>query len=669
VVFIAASRFDYTYAPSGNSLALTSFILEGPPVFELKSQSLANMQAAGGFITNGPQPPPGEVCTVDSVNCRYGGDSNDWMTFWLCIGKVALDCVMEVPLNRWDHKAYYDPDLRDGGSYSKHGCFGVEGVDLFDCKFFDIPAAEARGMDPCQRQVLEVSYLALLDGGWDKRSLQRQSQNIGHFVGLDRDDWQCMSASGLIDVSGAHSAAAASNAIVSNRFSYAMNLKGASMTIDTACSSSLVCTHVSKLHLRFREFEKMEASIVNGLNLMLYPGPFVECSQSGMLSHEGRCFTFNASADGYVRGEGVGAACFRVDKYDSESQTLAILGGSQANQDGRSASLHAPNGPAQERCINAVLRECGLTPTEVDCFECNGIGNTLGDPIEIGAFRKVMGATPRKAPLVISSSKTNLGHCEGGSGFLGLVKTILQVWHCQIAPSIHLDFINPHLDLDGFPCQIASEAATMKEDSGYSGVSSFGFGGTNAHAEAWGRNMTSRSASSQDPETAFNRQLAAAPPSEITMIGDDVREWETTGLDPRAELGSRWQVYIDADGVAEWELDEEIPHYGDSFFIRGTHSHWAPQPLERHFYIPGLWTGHITVGSNGEEHFQVLADEDDGMIFHPGMPRCTLRGAVVNGPERVSRDMGWLIEGEPGQDYIVEFFQRNRIVSLVWMKP
>merc|ERR1719221_449066 len=376
---------------------------------------------------------------------------------------------------------------------------------------------------------MEVSYVSLLEAGWEKRKLQREAANIGHFVGIDKDDWLCMTSNGMVDMSGTAGAASAANAITSNRFSYSLNLKGASMTIDTACSSSLVCTHVSKLHLRFKDFEPMPASIVNGLNLMLYSGPFVGCCAAGMLSHEGRSFTFNATADGYARGELCGAICFKLRQYNHDQGSICCLAGSQANQDGRSASLTAPNGPAQEKCLNAVLRECSLTPTEVDCFECHGTGTSLGDPIEVGSFRKVMSVTPRNEPLVITSSKSNVAHSEGGAGFCGFFKCLLQVAHCEGASNVHLRVKNPHLDMEGFPCQMLSEAVTMREDAAYSGVSSFGFGGTNAHGEAWGKNIfTSRGEVSADPAQRFLKKLSSAPPAEITMNGDDIDDWDTT---------------------------------------------------------------------------------------------------------------------------------------------
>jgi len=603
--------------------------------------------------------------------CRYGTGADGRDQFWNGVGKAATDGLTEVPFARFDMSYYYDPDQLAGGSYTKHGCFGIEGIQLFDNKFFEISPAEAKGMDPCQRQVMEVSYMALVEGGWDKKALQRQSQNIGHFAGIDKDDWLCMTSAGLIDLSGAHGAAAAANAITSNRFAYSMNLKGASMTIDTACSSSLVCTHVSKLHLRFKDGEEMPASIVNGLNAMLFQGPFVGCCGAGMLSHIGRSLTFNNSADGYARGELSGALIFKIQNYAEHNESiLACLAGSQANQDGRSASLSAPNGPAQEKCINSVLKECALTPTEVDCFECHGTGTSLGDPIEVGAFKKVMSYTPRLEPMVITSSKSNIAHGEGGAGLAGFFKCCMQVMNCEGASNVHLRSRNPHLDMDGFPCQMLSESVTMREDSAYSGVSSFGFGGTNAHAEAWGRNiMTSRGGAKQDPLQAFQKKLARAPPAEITINGDDVFEWETTGPDPRAAPGSRWKVDLDEDGIITWEQDfDDMRDYGDDFFIRGSHNDWLPQPLERHDYIPGLWTVSLTLGVSGMEEFQVIADENEEMVYHPEMPKCTMRSAPVLGPEKAGKDLAWLLKGNAGDTFRIEFFQQDAHISLLWLK-
>mmetsp|Transcript_71275 Transcript_71275/g.208941 ORF Transcript_71275/g.208941 Transcript_71275/m.208941 type:complete len:943 (-) Transcript_71275:79-2907(-) len=668
VVLIVSSRYEYTLESEGESLALTCFYMAAPAVYQIFGAVKGDTEVLG-LLGSGPPPPPGEQVTVNSMYCRYGTGANGKWQFWNGVGKAATDGLTDIPFVRWDHSPYFDPDQTWGGAYTRHGCFGIEGVDLFDCKFFEISPAEAKGMDPCQRQVMEVSYMALLEGGWDRKSLSREPQNIGHFVGIDKDDWMCMSASGFLNLSGGFGATASALSIMANRFSYSLNLKGVSMNIDTACSSSLVAVNVSKQHLKCTESEKMTASIVNGINLMLFHGPFVSLCAAGMLSHEGRSLTFNDTADGYARSECCGAACFRVQPFDKHGTSIACLAGSEANQDGRGTSVTSPNGPAQEKCLNAVLRECALAATEVDGFECNGVGTYLGDPIEVSALRKVMNASSRADPLCIASAKSNVGHGEGGSGFCGFVKSVLQVSCCEAAAGIHLRFLNPHVDLEGFPCRLLTETITMLEDSAYSGVSSFGFAGTNAHTQAWGRNiMTTRGGRHNDPTAVFQKRLAAAPPAEITMNGDDVQQWETTGLDPRADRSSRWTILIDDDGVAEWELDDLPPEHGDKFYIRGTFSDWMPEELERHDEFSGLWSGTIMLGAGGQEHFQVIADNDLEKVFHPAERGCTQKCSPVQGPERAGQDLSWVIQGEPGETFTVEFFRAGRHLSVIWMR-
>jgi len=657
------SRCDYTFVGDANSISLSTFFLKEPAYFTL--EEITGDVASLGLQT-GPPPPPGEQVIIAAVYCREGGGGDGEAQYWNAISAGA-DGFCGVPFLRWDNVVYYDPDQTRGGMYTNHGCFGLEGVDLFDNKFFEISPAEAKGMDPVQRQVMEVSYVSLMEGGWEKKSLQRQSENIGHFVGIDKDDWSFMGAI-IQQESGGFGASSAAMAIVANRFSYSCNLKGASMQIDTACSSSLVCLHVSKLHLRHQEFDPMPACIINGVNLMLAPGPFLGCCGANMLSHEGRCFTFNATADGYARGELCSSICTKRAQYDP-SIHLACVAGTQANQDGRSASMTAPNGPAQERCINAVLRETKLTPTEIDCIECHGTGTALGDPIEVGAFRKVMSATARNDPMVITSSKSNIGHGEGGAGLAGFIKCAAQVGHTEACPNLHLKVLNPHLDLDGFPCQTLSEKVVFREDSGYTGVSSFGFGGTNGHAEAWGRNIfTSRGAFAADPYKMFQKKLSNAPPGEISIEGDDIDDWETTGIDPRCSPSDKYEIQMDNDGVASWEKVDDDADYGDEFFIQGTFSNWESEPMDPHSSIPGLWVGTITVGASGEEQFQIMADNDKAMVYTPTTAKCTLKASPIVGPAESGKEMTWLVKGKPESTYTIEWFQQGKNLSIMWLK-
>merc|ERR550532_814245 len=272
-----------------------------------------------------------------------------------------------------------------------------------------------------------------------------------------------------------------------------MNLKGASMTIDTACSASLVCTHTGKLYLLHDQYDAVEAVIDCGVNLSISPLTYIGGCGAGMHSHLGRCFTYNFSADGYSRGEATAACGLKLRPLDKEAGDFSLLAGSQVNQDGRSASLTAPNGPSQERCNQAVLKEIGLKPPEIDTTECHGTGTSLGDPIEIGAYRKVMASMPRHEPVTITSSKSNIGHCEGSAGISGFLKCVLLCIWAEGTPNVHLNKLNPHLDMDGFPGIIMTEGAPFRAEASYNGVMSFGFGGTNACAMCWGKNiMTSR---------------------------------------------------------------------------------------------------------------------------------------------------------------------------------
>eukprot|EP00403_Amphidinium_massartii_P019287 CAMPEP_0178414406 /NCGR_PEP_ID=MMETSP0689_2-20121128/23019_1 /TAXON_ID=160604 /ORGANISM="Amphidinium massartii, Strain CS-259" /LENGTH=939 /DNA_ID=CAMNT_0020035693 /DNA_START=14 /DNA_END=2829 /DNA_ORIENTATION=+ len=670
VLLFLSRRWDYTYEAAEGSSAMSSFFLVHPPVYTL--DRVESGTTALATLGNGPPAPsvnkPDHQISVCAFHCKEGGGSDSKEAYWNAI-TASADGLTAVPLSRWDMDAYYDPDSLYGGSYTKHGCFGIEGVEFFDNKFFEISPAEAKVMDPLQRQVLEVSYTALLEGGWSKRDLQKKSENICHFVGVDKDDWASDVAK-TIDMGGSFGATGATNAIIANRFSYLLNIKGSSMQIDTACSSSLVCTHVAKLHLKFQDADAIPACIINGVNLCLSPGPFIGCSGANMLSHEGRCFTFNATADGYARGELCSAMCVKRKAFDPETD-FGCVAGTQANQDGKSASMTAPNGPAQEKCINAVLRETGLKPSEVDCIECHGTGTALGDPIEVGAFKKVMSGVPRDDPLVITSSKSNIGHGEGGAGLAGFLKCVEQVAHCEACSNLHLKVLNPHLDFSGFPCQVLSEKVVMREDSAYTGVSSFGFGGTNAHAEAWGRNvMTSRGAVNTDHSSAFIKKLINAPVAEITMNGDDALDWETTGLHPNIQPGEKFKVELDEEGIATWEIEEEDDeNFGDEFAIQGTFNSWGQDDLEPHDSIPGLWVGDIVIGNKGEEEFQVIADGEKDMVYYPGMPRCTLKSAPVLGPAEPGQELKvlgpaepgqeltWLIRGTPGDRFRVEFFQ------------
>jgi acyl transferase domain-containing protein len=274
-----------------------------------------------------------------------------------------------------------------------------------------------------------------------------------------------------------------SSAILANRLSYFLNLNGPSITLDTACSSSLVTVHLACHSLRRRE---SDMALAGGVNLILSPEMTLALTKAHMMAPEGRCNTFDASAGGYVRGEGCGMLVLKrlSDAVAAGDRILALIRGSAVNHDGRSNGLSAPNGPAQENVIRAALRSAGLEPRQIGYIEAHGTGTRLGDPIEIEALNAVFAPDrPTGQPLVVGSVKTNIGHLESAAGIAGIAKLILTLQHGQIPPHLHLRTVNPLLKLEERPIEIPTAMRPWPQgaEPRRAGVSSFGFGGTNAH--------------------------------------------------------------------------------------------------------------------------------------------------------------------------------------------
>lgn len=665
LAIFATDRYRFSYQPEGKALMIASWYLDQP-----KDYTISDVQGDLSYLaaSSGPPLPDVKQIPVVSLAERYAFGVDEPWKLWTAYAKAGWDTIIRHPFQRWDCDIYYSPDAdaASGLSYTCHGGFS-DGIELFDCRFFDISPAEAKGMDPTQRQVLEVSYMALQGAGWSKKQLQMKPANIAAFVGLDKNEWNQIPK----DIAGGFGASSSANAITSNRFNYCMNLKGASMTIDTACSASLVCTHTGKLYLLHNEYDAVEAVVVCGVNLSMSPFTYIGGCGAGMHSHIGRCFTYNFSADGYTRGEATAAIAIKLKPYDKEAGDYALLAGSQVNQDGRSASLTAPNGPSQERCNKAVIKEVKIKPREIDTTECHGTGTSLGDPIEIGAYRKVMAEDPRAEPVTITSSKSNLGHCEGSAGVSGFTKCVLLCMYGEGTPNCHLSCLNPHLDMDGFPGIITTEGLTFKAENSYNGVLSFGFGGTNACALVWGPNvMTSRALTTKDLYSQVMDKIMNAPAQEVTITGDDWDEWEMGGPERDSKPGDQWDIEIDEDGVVEYtKKEKEMPEPGAVFYLTGSFNDWSYESLDADDALPGLHSTTIEIGDSGLEEFQVNADQDPAMNFYPGMQQCTMKSAAIKGPGFASRESSWCIKGQAGDRYRVEFYASEAgSVSISWIK-
>lgn len=418
-----------------------------------------------------------EPIAIIGMSCRFPGGANDPEQYWRLLAD-GIDAVGPVPNNRWNPDLYYDPDPdAPNKTYNCDGGFLNEPVDQFDADFFGITPREANHLDPQQRLLLEVGWEAIEHAGTSAASLI--GTNTGVFVGISGVDYvkqsalECSFADGYSATGNAHSAAA-------GRLSYTMGLQGPCVAMDTACSSSLVALHLACMSLRNRE---CDAALAGGVNLMLTPLTTVLFSKLRMLSPSGRCRTFDAAADGYVRGEGCGIIFLKrlSDAIANDDRLLAVLRGTAVNQDGRSAGLTVPNGPAQQKVIRRALTFA--SPDDVDYVEAHGTGTALGDPIEMHALKAVF-ASGRKKPLYVGSVKTNIGHLEAAAGIAGIIKVVLALQKQQIPPHLHFHALNPHIALDGAPIVIPTAPVPWPKcaQRRCAGVSSFGFAGTNAHA-------------------------------------------------------------------------------------------------------------------------------------------------------------------------------------------
>jgi polyketide synthase-associated protein len=670
VIFLC-DRYMYSHTcAEGATVTMQTWFLGQRPEYQMGDIG-GDMEVLGAS-GSGALPPPGETVAVNGMATLIGGDSKDYLCYWAMFNKAGGDTFVEIPIQRWDWNVYcYTYDMQqatlNGQSYTNHQGY-VDGIEYFDAKFFGISNSEAAGMDPNQRKNLEIHYECVAQGGYTLKSLQRSPANIGVFTGVSGSEWSQVPHPS--DAAGCGT----SEAIIANRVNFALNLKGASQTLNTACSAGLVAMHTGKLYLKYRDTDPLEACSATGINLAYSPAVFIGCCGGQMLSYKGRSFTFDAGADGYGRGEGCCGVYMNMAQYTRD--IFALVAGSQANQDGRSASITAPNGPSQEKCIKAAFREASLKPPEVDCFECHGTGTALGDPIEVGAFKRIYNAAPRQHILSVTTSKTNLGHLEGGAGMAGFVKCCLQVMRCEASPNLHLREKNAHLDVEGFPAYMISEGLTCHYDSAYSGVSSFGFGGTNAHAMAYGKNTTtSRGTGQRDFRAAMRDKISSAPPPEILVMGNNPEEWETTGMpSDEDKIGKFFQVEVLEDGKAIWRevVGAAAGSKGERFYLSGSFNNFGMERMEQDDHIRTLFSCNITMGASGEELFNIICDEDPFMCYYPEQPRCTRKACPIIGPEppppEGKEEATWCIVGEPGSSYKVEFHCTDKSTSVTWLK-
>ncbi len=480
-----------------------------------QSRVLAALQSANRRIDQLEAERHAPVAVV-GIGCRFPGGANSPAAFWQLL-LDGRDAVGEVPSERWDIDAWYDPDPDTPGKMATREAAFIEGAADFDAEFFRISPREARSMDPQQRLLLQVCWEALEHAGQNPDQV-RNSQT-GFFMGLSWHDYE-RNAFGLdAEQIDAYSGMGNTPSIAVGRLAFMLGAHGPTAQVDTACSASLTAVHLACRALQRREAGMM---LAGGVNLMLSPLSTVFCSKIKALAPDGRCKTFDESANGYGRGEGCGVVVLKRldDALANGDQVLAVIRGSAINHDGPSSGLTVPSRSAQHELIRTVLADARVDPGEVGYVEAHGTGTALGDPIEIGALGDVFGAgRDERHPLWVGSVKTNIGHLEASAGVAGLIKTVLSLHHGVIPGNLHFHQPSSRIDWRSSPCRVPGNTMPWPEGRRVAGVSSFGFSGTNAHVvlEAYGEPEMSAQDSDADVQERQTQLLCVSARNEPAL--------------------------------------------------------------------------------------------------------------------------------------------------------
>jgi acyl transferase domain-containing protein/acyl carrier protein len=491
--------------------------------------------------------------------------------FWDIL-REGRDAISEVPADRWDVDEFFDPEPGAPGKIVTRRAGFVDDVTGFDAPFFGMSTREVRLMDPQHRILLETAWRAVEHYGMAPTALA--NSNTGVFIGLATHDYLGM-ASGELTYPEieAYMAIGTSGAAAAGRISYRLGLQGPSVAVDTACSSSLVAIHQACQALQLGE---TDLALAGGANVLLTPATMITFSNAQMLAPDGKCKTFDAAADGYVRGEGCGVIVIKrlEDAIRDGDRIRAVIRGSAINQDGASGGLTVPNGFAQQRVIADALKRAGLEPSAVGYLEAHGTGTSLGDPIEAQAAGAAYGiGRDAGDPLLIGSAKTNIGHLEAAAGIAGVIKVILSLEHETLPKHLHLKNPSPHIPWDRLPVKIVQETTPWKRNGRrrIAGISSFGFAGTNAHVileEAPATAVRAGAVTDPDEQPLSSRfsvlPLSARTPAALVQIAEQYRAWlrahpEATLADlcltagvGRAHLEQRAALIVNSkDGASE----------------------------------------------------------------------------------------------------------------------
>ena len=471
-----------------------------------------------------------EPIAIIGIGCRFPGAKSP-EAFWklLCNG---MDAITQVPSNRWDMTSCNETQLEATEEIKPHLGGFLEQVDQFEPEFFGISPREANSIDPQQRLLLEVTWEALEDAGQIPESLT--GTQTGVFIGISSHDysvslWGSSSNDNYATTGTAH-------CIAANRISYLFNWTAPSIAVDTACSSSLVAVHLACQSLWSGE---SNLAMAGGVNALLSPKATLNMAKAGFIAPDGHCKTFDDRANGYVRGEGAGVVLLKLlSQAEADGDSIyAVIRGSAVNQDGRSNGITAPNLQAQEAVLRQAYRQAGVSPGHVQYIEAHGTGTKLGDPIEMKALGKVINKDRLPGDYcAVGSVKTNIGHLEAAAGIAGLIKVALSLKYQQIPPSLHFQDPNPYIPFHKLPLRVQETLAPWQKGSSLAlaGVSSFGFGGTNAH-------VVLEEAPIQKSQTQ-DSELVERPCHILTLSAKSEQAWQ--------ELAQRYEEFLGNNSTA-----------------------------------------------------------------------------------------------------------------------
>ncbi len=491
--------------------SLATRIIEGEPEADTSADDVADWSRPG----------PAERVDIAVVGLatRFPGDMNTPDETWQALLE-GRDAITDLPEGRWS-EFLAEPRLAERVAKAQSRGGYLKDIKGFDSEFFAVAKTEADNIDPQQRMALELTWEALEYARIPASSLR--GKPVGVYVGVSNSDYQMLAVS---DPTSAHPYAITGTAtsVIANRVSYFYDFRGPSVAVDTACSSSLVAVHQAVQALRNGE---CDAAVAGGVNALITPAVTLGFDEIGaVLSPDGRIKSFSSDADGYIRSEGAGMLVLkRVDDARRDGdQILAVIAGSAVNHDGRSNGLIAPNQDAQADVLRRAYKDAGIDPRNVDYIEAHGTGTVLGDPIEAEALGRIVGkGRPADRPALLGAVKSNIGHLESAAGAASMAKVVLALQHDKLPPSINFAGPSPYIDWDGTHLKVVDQVSDWPRYGGYAlaGVSSFGFGGANAHVVV--REVLPRDVIEREPEPVAAEPAAAAQAEPGTFESHSLR--------------------------------------------------------------------------------------------------------------------------------------------------